>query len=250
MVYISASTGHKSGGFNRFVPPPPPGLQYNLVFGTEKITNYEIGLKGDFLDNKLRANITAYTNTIDDFQSYAFDDSVPTSITANAAEAKTYGLEAEVTLIPVEPAQINFVMTWLDAYYVDYAEFNNGAVDFDASGNNRELAPEWKNTIAASYDFDLGSMGTLTPYVQSTWKSHYFITAANIANGLDKQDSYTQTDIKLFWNSNDGHWRGEIFWQNIEDTFAKTGAFLATGGFWITYGPEPSLVGGRVSYTY
>ncbi|MCH7680678.1 hypothetical protein IID10_15150, partial [candidate division KSB1 bacterium] len=47
-----------------------------------------------------------------------------------------------------------------------------------------------------------------------------------------------------------GHWRGEVFWQNIEDNFVKTGAFLATSGFWITYGPEPSLIGGRLSYTF
>ncbi len=67
---------------------------------------------------------------------------------------------------------------------------------------------------------------------------------------LDRQDSYTQTDIKLIWNSNDNHWRGELFLSNIEDNFVKTGAFLATNGYWLTYGPEPTLYGLKIAYKY
>ena len=251
MIFATISTGFKSGGFNRFTPPAPPGLQYDQVFQPETIENYEIGFKGDMLDGTLRANVALYYNEIKDFQSYAFDDTIPTSITANAASAKTKGVELELTYLPSEPVQLTLIGTYLDAYYVDYATFSNGAINIDASGNDRELSPKWKFTIAASYDFDLGSAGTLTPYVQSTFKDHYFVTAANEPLfGIDRQDSYTQTDIKLIWNSLDRHWRGELFVQNIEDNFVKTGAFLATGGYWITYGPEPTLYGVKLSYKY
>ncbi len=251
MIYATISTGFKSGGFNRFLPPAPPGLQYDLVFRPETIENYEIGFKGDLLDGTLRANIAAFYNEITDFQSYAFDDTIPTSITANAASAKTKGLEAEVTWLPSDPAEITFILAYLDAYYEDYATFNNGAINIDASGNDRELSPEWKSTLALSYDFDLGSAGTLTPYLQFTFKDSYFVTAANEPLfGLDKQESYTQTDIRLIWNSLERNWRGELFLTNIEDNFVKTGAFLATSGYWITYGPEPTLFGARLAYTF
>ncbi len=251
MLYAHISTGFKAGGFNRFTPPAPPALQYNQVFQPETVTNYAIGFKGDLLGDTLRANVELFYNEIDDFQSYAFDDTVPTSITANAASAKTKGVEAEVTYVPSEQLQINFIASFLDAYYEDYATFNNGAININASGNDRELSPEYKFTLAGSYDFDLGSAGTLTPYVQFSYKDDYFITAANEPLfGIDRQESYTQTDIRLIWNSLDRHWRGELFLQNIEDNFVKTGAFLATGGYWITYGPEPTLFGGKLAYTF
>ena len=205
-------------------------------------------LEGVF--NTLRANVTAFYNEIDDFQSYAFDDSLPSSITANAATAKTKGAELELTWLPSEPAQINVVVAYLDAYYDEYATFTNGANFIDASGNKRELSPEWKYTLAGSYEFDLGSAGTLTPYVQYTYKDDYFITAANNPLGQDHQRSYGQTDIRLIWNSLERHWRGELFLSNIEDNFPKVGAYLATGGYWITYGPEPTMFGAKLAYTF
>jgi len=242
MVYATISTGYKAGTFNRFAPPEPPipgGVDYELVVRPETIINYEIGFKGDLLDNTLRANITAFYNEIDDFQSYAFDDSLPSSITANAATAKTEGAELELTWLPSEPAQINVVVAYLDAYYDEYATFTNGANFIDASGNKRELSPEW-----------IGSAGTLTPYVQYTYKDDYFITAANNLLGQDHQRSYGQTDIRVIWNSLERHWRGELFLTNIEDNFPKVGAYLATGGYWITYGPEPTIFGAKLAYTF
>ena len=91
----------------------------------------------------------------------------------------------------------------------------------------------------------------MSPYIQFTYKSEYFVTAANEpVFGLDKQDSYTQTDIKLFWESNDSQWSGELYVQNLENEFPKTGGFLATNGYWITYGPEPRTFGARVTYRF
>ncbi len=251
MVYAAISTGFKAGGFNRYTPLPPPGVQYPVVFQPETLTNYAIGFKGDLADNTLRLNVELYYNEIDDFQSYAFDDTIPTSITANAESASTSGAELELTWLPSEPVQITVIAAYLDAYYDSYTGFTDGFLTIDASGNQRALSPEWKTTLAASYDFDLGSAGTLTPYVQFSYKDDYFVTPANdIVDGYDRQDSYTQTDIRLIWNSAEGNWRGELFLQNIEDNFPKTGGYLATGGYWITYGPEPTLFGAKLAYTF
>ena len=87
--------------------------------------------------------------------------------------------------------------------------------------------------------------------MQFTYKDDYFVTPGNDpVFGTDKQSSYTQTDLRLIWNSAEGHWRGELFYQNIEDSFPMTGGYLATGGYWLTYGPEPALFGAKIAYTY
>ncbi len=251
MLYGHISTGYRSGGFNRYLPPPPGGiLEYTFRFEPETVINYEIGFKGDLLDNTLRMNLAAYYNEIEDLQVYAFDNSINTSVTGTANDASTKGAELEVTWLPSEPAQIQFIAAYLDAVYDDYPTWSDGFGNFDVSGNKRELSPEFKFTLAVSYDFDLGSAGTLTPYLQSTFKDDYFVTPGNEPLfGLDRQDSYTQTDVRLIWNSPERHWRGELFYQNIEDNFVKTGGFVATGGYWITYGPEPALFGAKLAYT-
>ncbi|NKB38961.1 MAG: TonB-dependent receptor plug domain-containing protein [Gammaproteobacteria bacterium] len=260
MVYFNVSTGFKSGGFNRFQPPVGAGggvgggavtVNYDLVFAPETITNYEGGIKADWLDNRLRTNLAIYYNEIEDLQAYAFDNSLPSSVTTNAGAASTFGIELESTFYPVPEAQLQAIVAHMDAEYDEYATFNNGSQNIDASGNTRELSPKWKTTFTGRYDFALGEYGTLSPYIQFTYKSKYFVTAANESLfGLDRQDSYTQTDIKLLWTSNDEHWSGELYVQNIEDEFAKTGGFLATNGYWLSYGPEPRTFGLRLSYDY
>ena len=260
MVYFNASTGFKSGGFNRFQPPPGGSIgvglgdvavNYDLVFAPETITNYEGGIKTDWLGNRMRTNIAIYYNEIEDLQAYAFDNSVPSSVTTNAGQASTLGVELENTFFPVPEAQIFAMVAYMDAEYDEYGAFNNGSQNIDASGNTRELSPKWKTTLTGRYDISLGDMGILSPYIQFTYKSKYYVTAANESRfGLDRQDGYTQTDLKLLWSSNDEHWGAELYVQNIEDEAPKTGGFLATNGYWITYGPEPRTFGGRLSYRF
>ncbi len=251
LLFGNISTGFKSGGFNRYEPPVGGNISYDLVFQPETLTNYEAGLKADWLENTLRTNVAVFYNEIDDLQAYAFDDSLPSSVTTNAGEASTFGIEFEGTWLPVEALSLFLGVAYLDAEYDEYGTFNNGSQTIDASGNKRELSPEWKLSFSGRYDIPIGEFGTLSPYVQSTYKDDYFVTAANEPNfGLDRQSSYTQTDVKLFWTSPQAHWVGEIFVQNIEDEFVKTGGFLATNGYWITYGPEPRTYGVRLSYRY
>lgn len=248
--YGLISTGYKAGGFNRYSPPSDGALSYSLVFQPETITNYEVGMKSDSADGTLRTNVSVFYNEIDDFQAYAFDNSLPSSITTNAATAETWGVELESTWAPTDRFRLKLVAAHLDATYGSYQEFSNGSVNIDASGNTRELSPEWKATLVAQYDIDLGGIGTLTPYVQSTYKSDYFVTASNQPDGLDEQDSYTQTDLRLRWTAPGEQLSIEGYVTNIEDNFVKTGGFLATNGYWITYGPEPRLYGVRASYRF
>jgi iron complex outermembrane recepter protein len=251
MLYANVSTGFKSGGFNRFRPPADGGIDYDLVYEPETITNFEAGIKADWMDGTMRTNLAVYYNEIDDLQAYAFDNSVPSSVTTNAGEASTFGVELENTYAPSPGVQLQAIVAYMDAEYDEYGTFNNGSQNIDASGNTRELSPELKATLTARYEFSLGDYGTLSPYIQFTFKDEYYVTAANESVfGLDKQDSYTQTDIKLFWESKDSHWSGELYIQNLEDEFPMTGGFLATNGYWITYGPEPRTYGARLTYRY
>jgi iron complex outermembrane receptor protein len=62
MTYFSYATGYKSGGFD--------GQSFNSgfaqgAFDPEEMTSVELGLKGDFFDQKLRAEVTLFHHELD-----------------------------------------------------------------------------------------------------------------------------------------------------------------------------------------
>ncbi|MYN39139.1 TonB-dependent receptor [Duganella sp. FT109W] len=68
MVYGSISTGYKAGGFadktdscnSHLCADGKPGVVTFLPYDPETVTNYELGFKGKFLDNKLSLSATAF----------------------------------------------------------------------------------------------------------------------------------------------------------------------------------------------
>ena len=64
-VYARAATGYRSGGFNAS-DPVPPGTTTIPAFNEEKVMSYELGLKTELFDRRLRLNIAGYHNIYDD----------------------------------------------------------------------------------------------------------------------------------------------------------------------------------------
>ncbi|MFM6999213.1 MAG: TonB-dependent receptor domain-containing protein, partial [Bacteroidota bacterium] len=64
MTYASASTGFKGGGSN----PRPFFATQVQPFNKENVTAYEVGAKSDFLDRKVRLNLSAFLNKFKDIQ--------------------------------------------------------------------------------------------------------------------------------------------------------------------------------------
>jgi iron complex outermembrane receptor protein len=101
LVYASATRGFKSGGWNA------RGTANNtlLPFDPEKVWSYEAGVKADFMQNRLRANLTGFWLETKDLQTpSAFVDPVTggvTFITQNFADYQNKGVELELSAVPV-----------------------------------------------------------------------------------------------------------------------------------------------------
>ncbi|MDH3640637.1 MAG: TonB-dependent receptor [Gammaproteobacteria bacterium] len=65
MVYASYQKGFKSGGFNGRCGQTATCAR---PFGPEEVDGYEIGIKADFLDNRVRTNIAAFLTDIEGLQ--------------------------------------------------------------------------------------------------------------------------------------------------------------------------------------
>src|SRR5690606_31574320 len=64
-AYARAATGYRSGGFNAS-DPVLPGTATIPFFNEESVTSYEVGLKSELFDRRLRLNLAAYRNVYDD----------------------------------------------------------------------------------------------------------------------------------------------------------------------------------------
>ena len=114
MAYASVGTGYKSGG----VGPRPFNAQQAIGFGPEKLTAYEIGLKTDLFDRKVRFNTAVFYNDFKDAQLVLlscpqFGGPGPCALPQNAGDAKVSGVEAEIVAIPVEGLQVDLSGSYL-----------------------------------------------------------------------------------------------------------------------------------------
>jgi len=93
MFYGTWSTGYRPGGINRRGTLPP--------YGSDFLTNYELGWKTMWFDRSLRWNGAVYLERWDDFQFSILGANGLTEI-KNAAQARIRGLETDVVWRPTE----------------------------------------------------------------------------------------------------------------------------------------------------
>ena len=101
LLFASATRGFKSGGWNA----RGTSSSTLIPFDPETVWNYEAGIKSQFLDNRLRVNVTGFWMDVKALQTgTAFQDPITnaiTFITQNFADYENKGLELEVTAVPV-----------------------------------------------------------------------------------------------------------------------------------------------------
>ncbi|CAM3163349.1 TonB-denpendent receptor [Sphingomonas antarctica] len=102
LLFASATRGFKSGGWNARATAPS---QF-LPFDPEKVWSYEVGVKSEFFNHRVRANLTAFRLDVSDLQILAGllnpTTGALTFLTRNFANYRNTGLEAEFTVVPTQ----------------------------------------------------------------------------------------------------------------------------------------------------
>ena len=160
--YITASRGYKVGGVNSDVTVTSDGA-VEKVYDEETAWNYEVGLKGQLLDDRMQINASLFYIDWDDIQVRGQDVLTQRQFVQNATSATSQGGELEV-LTRVTPD-----LTWNLGYgYTDatFGSFPNaipidqiGSGVVDASDNRLPFAPENTLNTGVEYRFP-GFAGT------------------------------------------------------------------------------------------
>jgi iron complex outermembrane receptor protein len=172
MAYASYSTGFKSGGIN---PRPTSPAGDGIPFGAETAQAYELGVKSEWLNHRLRSNTALFLSNYKNFQiqgegpssTGAFINIVETAI----GQARIYGIEEELKFEPVRDLLIDVNAGWL---HFDTLSLGNSA-NCNCGGPTLDSqppgVPEVTVDAGLQYGFLLGAAGKLTPRLDWNYKS-------------------------------------------------------------------------------
>jgi len=116
LLFAGAARGFKSGGWNGRAR----SADTLLPFGAETGWTYEGGVKSEWLDNRLRVNVTAFLLDTKDVQlasDFIAADGTAQFVTGNFADLRNKGIEVEVTAIPIDGLNLFANLGFQDAEY-------------------------------------------------------------------------------------------------------------------------------------
>ena len=276
-LYATYAQGFKAGGFDPRARADldPLGLSQE-GFGPEKVDSYEIGLKGNFFDNRLQLNTAAfyaeYTDQQITVQSGADSDNDGVNDTFvssvfNAGSSEYKGLEIEGSWFISDEFTLMGNLGYIDAEIKEILSAGVNIADQFVTQNT----PELQGQLSLNYMKDFGpDFGAISITGSASYRDEYYLF--NVPNeGFDPgtnvvfpaggpaldPDSYTLLDLSLVWTSPSEKLKFGIHGRNLTDEEYRVAAYNfvtpsqlgADSAYSAFYGP-PRTVTASISYEF
>jgi len=111
MVYARLASGYRAGGPNAACQQ----LHYQCQYDPDKTRDYELGLKGDFLEHRLTVDSSLYYIDWSDIQVTALANGTGNNYLTNGGKAKSEGIELSTSVRPVSGLTLNAWFVWNEA---------------------------------------------------------------------------------------------------------------------------------------
>lgn len=235
LIYASYNRGFKSGGFNAQVLSDPP-------YDPELVDAYEIGVKSDWFNNRLRANAAAYFY---DYSNYQVQSFVAGANRITNAAVEIQGVELELQAAVTDSLLVTFGAAYTDAEFTSYPDATivtpntitggNTLTVGDASGNRLPYVPETTANLGARYRFPLiGGEGALQGniYYNGGWFSE--------ADNLFEQDAYVSGQVSIGWTAPGERFSIQFWGKDLTNSDVATQISSSPLGTAIQYTPPPT----------
>jgi len=249
LAYASYSEGFRSGGFSIRNASGPDRAGYN----PETADQFEIGVKNDFLDNRLRVNLAYYVLNREGAQFSSIITLPPGSIPGtttyinNGGESESKGIEIEGQWFMNDNLRLIFNYGTIDvenSAFTLACELVDGCVtavvgELDPSGTLRNLGggsdsrqPEDSLSISLAYDQEMGG-GLFGANVGYKTVGDFLLV--NTGGGADQrlyEGGYAQMDARIsysFETSGGDQWSITAFGKNLTDEAFKEHALFLGG---------------------
>jgi iron complex outermembrane receptor protein len=256
----------KSGGF---VNNAATQNTFESPYGQERIDNYEIGMKSEWFDQALRVNVNAYYQDHTGLQRQIIRPAnIPSgqeTFTTNAADARAYGVELEVSVIPTDGLTINGNLGYNNIKYTSFCADLDGPettanpasgrtpcgaveltpagfiVDVDYSDLRLNYAPRFTANLGFTYDFPIGNMGNLSFGTNLGYTSKMATQVQN-APRTDRR-SMLLVDASLNWEAPNGQYRVSVWGKNLTNEIERLSSTPVSQLFTFEHATRPRTYG-------
>lgn len=184
MGYLSYSRGYKAGGINL---NRNAGQLSSQTFLPEESDNYEVGLKTQWLDDRVLVNLTGFRLEFTDYQRNVYTGTE--TLLSNQGEVVSQGIELETRFKPLESLDLNASTTFADTQYGEDID------DASLAGRQLNSAPKWTVQLGGSYERAINSNISFFASTNARYQSSV-VTGADL-DPLKAQDGYTIADGRL-----------------------------------------------------
>lgn len=186
MVFARFATGFRPGGPNARVNGLPSAFQ------PDKTQDYELGAKSAFWDGRGSLDVTGYFMRWNGILVPIQSDNI--AGLGNGGDARSYGVEADLMLRPLERLTLNATLA---ESHARIANVNSNAVGAVGVDNPLPYDPEWSGSLAADYRMPLwgdwtGDLGATERYDGSRHSG--FASSAEIPDYV--LPSYSILDVR------------------------------------------------------
>ncbi|HET6525152.1 TonB-dependent receptor [Sphingopyxis sp.] len=253
LLYAKFARGFKSGGYNYPYGGPGP-------VNPEVLDMYELGLKSSLFDRRVRLTLSGYNYDYKDLQvSRAATEGSAVIITQNAANARLYGVDADLNWSVTDDLTLSGGFAWQHSEYSNYdlatvkvfralqpGGSGPGMIDiaYDAQGEQLLRAPKFSAYASLNYAIPAGS-GTIPVNIAYSYKGAYnFDFVADPSTDVLRQKAYHLVNGRIGYEPGNGGWSVGLWVNNLfkeryfDDVVAAGTGIRGSYGAPRTYGAD------------
>ncbi len=227
--YFSFTHGYKTGGFNLDVTAAIGGA--SPQFQAETVNAYEVGLKSDLFNNRVRANVALFHQVMDDFQVLEF-----TGVqfqTFNVAEAMSTGAEFELLANPFDGLNLLASVAYADARYPDDCDGGSGIPQVTSlCGSRLTNAALWTGVVGIGYDTAIPNTN-LTAFINTNVRVESRRRTSTqpvdvdtlVPLAFDFQEGNTKVNLRAGISHAEGRYAIEVWGDNVTDKQTRNVTF-------------------------
>ena len=219
MAYASYARGYKSFGYNMDRVQSGVTPSASLLFPSETVDSYELGLKNTLFNRSVLLNVTYFHQTFEDFQLNTFLGTA--FVVESIPEVTTKGVDADfVWFTPVEGLSFSGGVTYADTKYGHFtaADLTNPSNFPQLSllpGARASFAPEWSASASMAFNRSIGSGLQIGMNLSAKYTTE-FNTGSDLLP-YKMQGSMTLLNGRITLGSEDERWAVDLWGQNLTD---------------------------------
>jgi len=241
MVYVRLASGYRPGGANSAQPGTPP------EYSPDKVYNYELGVKADFLDHTLSLDASAYYIDWKDIQLTLNNTVTHQTFIGNAGAAKSQGGELTLESRPISGLRLAAWIAYDDAELTSFPAEALLAGTYAVPGDRLPQSPQFSGNIAVDEDFPLaanthGFVGLSSSYIGGRYG---LLTASSTREYLP---AYVRTDVRggVRYDT----WTANLYINNVGNTRGLISGGLGNIIPYSYYYIQPRTIGVNIAKTF